>query len=694
MCNAVCTVRGSGISGFKTDTHMELMVLFVDIQNSFSREEIKICVGCANQRKVASYCFRCNGYLCIKCYNLHLRDGTASDHYCNLMVLSGKDPDNFTLEELSFLTDVPKCRVPSHDQQPLQECCTTCEYRPICMKCVQQDHSGHNFDDVTLVAKGKREKMYHKINILRKEMKYLDNLRGGIDNVRRKLDANVTEKRRKILSLYDKESSEITIRITENNDELERAILLIDEEEKEILRGVNRDMNEEILAIKEKYQRIIDSILTESENKRQKLKIKHLKRETNVTNKEQALKKDFQNLIDTIVSTERQNSRDIESILEHSENILIRLHNIDTTVSSIFGMRDDWKDVLYLPDINAACDSIFRDVVKEFPQLEELSDIPVSDLKPVYIDHGTIPDSPESVVDIEGINARGWEINGMATVGDGNIVVTGKVSDEMSHITVINSRGKHQRQPEKRRKTRRSVSSPFRYCAPLTETKVATTCQCSSNFIAIYDVRNGSFNRKDITDVITKERSTIVWNVSCIAANSTNKQILVGSFNRRDVYVFTDQLKHSHTYLLPAAVRWPRDMNVCQDNLIVCDDEGRKACLVTMPTPEAAGDILECELICEIPKPCLESSSCRPICLCTDKVGFIYMLWDATIKGQLTSVLTQYSQNGRQLLTKRPVDGNARSLATMATRKSEKLLIATERTGKLYSFELVRGSFD
>lgn len=676
------------MEGFKTDTHMEMMVIFADIQDAFSSGETRECVSCSYDFKVAGYCFKCHGYLCFKCSTAHPSGDTTADHLHHMLARNMVDPENLTLDELASLTEAPRCHVLNHGNRFAQQCCSTCANLPVCVDCIHNDHQTHSLDSVTLVSKSERERMNNKIEVLRREMRYLDNLKGRINNVQRQLDANVTEKRSKIRSLYDRESSEIEIRLRENSEELDRSLDLINNEENEVLRGVHQERSEEMFAISEKYQRIIDSILIENENKRQRLKVKHLKRETNITSKEQTLDKVYQSLNNTIAKEQSENLEEIERILEHSNNTLSRLQNLDTTVFSIMGMRDEWKDVLYLPDISVASEPLVKDVIKEFPQLEELSDFPVGELKPVYIDHGTITE--DSVVDIEGIDARGWQINGMTSVGEGSIVVTGRVSDEASHITVINAKGKMLRQPERKKKTRRSMYSPFRYCASLTESKIATTCQCSSNILALFDARNGSSSRKDITEVTTKEGSSTSWHVSCMATSSAKKQILVGSFDRRDVHVFTDQLKHSHTLLLPDVVRWPRDMAVYHGNLLVCDDEGGRACLVTMATPQADEDtVVECSLVCELPKPGLQNSDCRPICICTDTSGFIYMLWDVTIAGQLKSVLVQYSQDGRQLLTKRPVDGNARSLATMETKKGEKLLIATERTGKLYSYGLV-----
>ena len=57
------------------------------------------------------------------------------------------------------------------------------------------------------------------------------------------------------------------------------------------------------------------------------------------------------------------------------------------------------------------CEPLIEEMKKEFPELESLSDIYVSDITKLIVDDVTITEHEESVVDVEGIKAKGWWIN-------------------------------------------------------------------------------------------------------------------------------------------------------------------------------------------------------------------------------------------------------------------------------------------
>ena len=143
------------------------------------------------------------------------------------------------------------------------------------------------------------------------------------------------------------------------------------------------------------------------------------------------------------------------------------------------------------------------------------------DITKVIVDDVTITENEESVVDVQGIKAKDWTINGMTSSRDGNIVITGRVSDEYSHITVINRKGEIQRQDQIKRETK-SVYTPQRYCCHLSDFKVATVCMPDE--IGIYDVRDGSYNKKNIIDVIGSWPSDRF--VLCVATDPVNNHII------------------------------------------------------------------------------------------------------------------------------------------------------------------------
>lgn len=75
--------------------------------------------------------------------------------------------------------------------------------------------------------------------------------------------------------------------------------------------------------------------------------------------------------------------------------------------------------------------------------------------------------------------------------------------------------------------------------------------------------------------------------------------------------------------------------------------------------------------------------------VCSEKNDFIYMLWRAETSGPVKRVMAQYSQNGRQLLSTRQLDDDFRWVTTLKMDTAEKLLIATSKLGKLFTYGLV-----
>lgn len=76
--------------------------------------------------------------------------------------------------------------------------------------------------------------------------------------------------------------------------------------------------------------------------------------------------------------------------------------------------------------------------------------------------------------------------------------------------------------------------------------------------------------------------------------------------------------------------------------------------------------------------------------MCTDRKGFIYILWKKYKSAAAhKSAVTQYTQDGRQLLISKQIDDNDASFITTVTNgMTEKLVVATEKTRKLHIYSL------
>ncbi|KAJ8032650.1 hypothetical protein HOLleu_26227 [Holothuria leucospilota] len=213
-----------------------------------------------------------------------------------------------------------------------------------------------------------------------------------------------------------------------------------------------------------------------------------------------------------------------------------------------------------------------------------------------------------------------------------------------------------------------------RYCNFLSQHKVATVCIL--NKIGLFDVRDGSYIKRNISDVISSWPKDLY--VSCVATDPVNSRILVGGHNSRDVYVFDDQLNYLHILTLPEMIKWPRDITVYDGHLLVCDYDGKKCYVTTM-------DGLESKLVGEFMKPNLQGYNLRPTSVCSDRNEFVYVLW----RSYSQCYIVQYNHYGSQVLTTKMLDGNAYVVTVVETSQGEKLLVATQNTQTAYLYDLM-----
>ncbi|KAJ8044032.1 hypothetical protein HOLleu_11374 [Holothuria leucospilota] len=221
----------------------------------------------------------------------------------------------------------------------------------------------------------------------------------------------------------------------------------------------------------------------------------------------------------------------------------------------------------------------------------------------------------------------------------------------------------------------------FRYCAYLSEFKIATVCWLDE--IGIFDIRDYSYIKKNISHVISSW--PVDRNVLCVATDSISNHILVGRSASRDVYVFDDQLNYHHTLTLPEMIYSTRDIAFCEGKLLVCDIVGKKAYVVTMEGHvENKGQVGK--VTHELTGPDCDRDDWGPLSVCTDRNGLIYILWitgDSPAAGR--KVIIQYTEDGKQLQTQNQISvTDARCMVTVNTSMAEKLLVASWKSGKLH----------
>ncbi|PIK53485.1 hypothetical protein BSL78_09625 [Apostichopus japonicus] len=267
---------------------------------------------------------------------------------------------------------------------------------------------------------------------------------------------------------------------------------------------------------------------------------------------------------------------------------------------------------------------MLEEMKQEYPELESLSDFVISDITKVIYDKVVITESAESVVDIAGIKAKDYRINGMTISSGGNIVMT----------------------------------------------------VCRPDEIGIYNISNSSYQKKNISDMV----KTWPEDRTCFCYHEFAKNEIIVGTHSREVYVFDYQLNYSHTIVLPDEIKASYDITVHDGYLLICDNWGRTSYAVTMVTSGS-------KVLYKFTKPNISGADLRPVSVCIGMGGFIYILWHGN--SRQNPMLTQYSRDGRQLLTTMPVDDGARCITTSVVDGEEKLVIATSTTGKMHIHGLV-----
>ncbi|XP_071829889.1 uncharacterized protein [Apostichopus japonicus] len=332
-------------------------------------------------------------------------------------------------------------------------------------------------------------------------------------------------------------------------------------------------------------------------------------------------------------------------------------------------------------------DEIIDDIQVKRSLKDGQSDSTSNHLKETSGEHSNLPyrkyiktydvrlsDQDEWVVDVDGIKGSGWYIRGMTCTANGTIVVTGDATDKQAHISVVNMDGKVlvQRILEARQT---SFSTSPCFCTSFKDYRVAIACDPDE--VGLFDVRDGTYEKRNIKDIATN------WpagrGVRCIGYDKANSHIFVGCYKSRDVYVLDSNLNYLRTVRLPTKIKWPFDLSVGGGNLLVCDRDGQSACALT----------LEGELLYEFPKPA--GNRCKePVSICADKNGFVYILWKETwFKCEQDSIITQYSQDGRSILSAISNYTDSGWITTQDTGKTSKLLMTTWTSGQMYAFNLV-----
>ncbi|KAJ8032628.1 E3 ubiquitin-protein ligase TRIM71 [Holothuria leucospilota] len=625
------------------------------------------CYGCSKQVRVTAYCFKCNDFLCQDCHNFHVKNKLLKDHQKHTLSLEDIESKSITIEKLASMRDSPRCL--THPEKISELYCKTCDNLPVCMACMLGVHKGHDLHEVRALAKSTREMLAQKLETLEKLYEERNITVPG--QAKEKLLSNVKCEKESLLKMYESQVKKIKMKIDDVEERREEIKVKKQNTEKQIFDSLQREKEKEIEMVNKKYEELFKLKKIESSNLLKDQESSVERELAQLMEKLYHFNRDKEQLLESIKIELNKNLKDIETTLEYFENTTKRFKNLQALGSSIIASENDWTAALCIPDVQAAADNLIKDLKKDFPKLQTLSNVKINYKQ---LSFGK-PTKSKISVQIESkiiLNDTYFYINGVTSSGEGNIVISGCPSGENeAFIIVIDLNGKVLRQ----KKIISGYRRPWHMCDFLSQTKVAIVCY--PNIVGVHDIFDDSYNVRNINDVISS------WpkgrHVKCVATDAVNNHILVGGEDSRDVYVFDDQLNYLYILTLPEMIKWLHDITVCDGHLLVCDYKGGKAYVTTM-------DENKCSVVGEFKKPDLVGL--KPLSVCTDKICLAYMLWrQAGLLGQC--YLVQYNFDGSQLITTRKMDDRACFTAVADTTQGEKLVVATHDTQKVYLYGLL-----
>lgn len=667
-CRGQFPLPKEGVAGFKLDFYMKDVIEYIHLRKSFDDKHLRECCDCSKNVKVTAYCFKCSGYLCKKCYGSHVTKKSLNDHKQHTVSLEELKSKGMTLEIFADLKEAPKCQ--SHPEDFCLHCCGTCGNIPICLTCTYESHENHIINDVGVLAKEEKEKLTHKLSELDQHKDRMLKMSENLTRITEELTAGFNGKKENFHLRHEKEVEVIKAEIEKlENDNKIRLTVIENNLQKELIES-RKQMDEEIEAIKKKYDNINEKIKIKNEEMLVTFQRKQERKIEKSRKKIIFLEREFQTFMKTF--EERQNDRfvTLQDKLYFIEGTRKRYENLMATGHSVLETSNDWAVVQSIPDICKAIDPLREDMKSELPDLEGVS---VVEISPDLTEDKKFP------VIIEGIKSSEWRITGITGTSSDSAVITGCTPvGYQSHITVINMKGKvlHQQ------KIKGLMYWPSSFCAFLSEFTVVIVRE--SNEIGLFDFRDNSYAKKTITDVISSWPSG--RSVLCVSTDPTNKLIFVGGDNSREVYVFDDQLDFLKTLTLPRVIQCPYDMAVSAGNLLVCDFTGKRAFVVSTDMTERGETE---QILHEFTKSDLYGDNWQSLSVCSDRSGFIYILWKTGNYTREKRIVVQYSQDGRQLLRARQIDANdATCMTTVVTGFTEKLLVTTWNSGKLFIYNI------
>ncbi|XP_071831822.1 uncharacterized protein [Apostichopus japonicus] len=656
-CSHTCNIPDKGLDGFKTDYHMEKIVEFQKFKSLFIAKAINDCFGCSEESiPMVAYCFKCKNFLCDRCYQLHLTNKIIDDH--KEKVISAKDcaSDGFDLQKYLCLKEPEKCDV--HVELTVDLCCSTCNNIPVCLTCATVGHAEHDTCGMkSLAAKEEKKFISVKEDLDKCKETYgelierIEKANSSIQKIDNPAAQNVKDQNeRERIAIIDK-TKEMKDCLKKSKDKLDQNL-----QKQEASNTENRD--KEIRQINEKYTNTLVEIRKDDKEERDKLDKNHDFALQKLSNEQKQIERKMEKQKNDAKQEQEEKVAKVSKISEAVNQLAVRMNNYNATRESIRHADDDRITIQCLPELHIACRRLTDDFEKKSEELATIL-------------------STKFVITIDKMKGTKQKIQSITSCGENRIAITGIESKNTSFLALIDSEGKQR----KFIKTTEQNAQPRCSIAIVSDSKVVTVSKF--NLINIFNTQDWSrLLHQDISKIISFWSNN--WRLSCVATDRATKKIYVGASNL-NIYVFNEKLGHVQTLDLAKIVKSIAEILILESDLLVCDESEKSAYIVTRQDKiwvrkhemEKIGSIEYC-----------------PISACTDKDGFIFMLWSAKKQRKVVDCrFAKYSPDGRTVITTGPLDKRSECVTIMKQSEGKECLVAaTTKINNMFCYTLPRST--
>ncbi|XP_071844720.1 uncharacterized protein [Apostichopus japonicus] len=680
-CSQTCCIPDKGLDGFKTDYHMENMVEFQRIKSLFNGKAINDCIGCSNKSiPMAGYCFKCKDFLCYRCYQFHLANKMIADH--KEKVISAKDcaSDGFDLQGYIFLKGPQKCDL--HVELTADLCCSTCNNLPVCLTCATVSHSEHNIiRDIKSLAAKENEKFTSVEVDLEKCKERYGELITGIEKANATIQKIDNPAARKVKDQHEREMIAIIDKTKEQKDRLKKSKAKLDESLRKQEESITEKRDKEIQQITEKYNNKLHAIRMNNRKEKETMDANQDIALQQLHDKQKRLEKKMAEENAITKQDQEQKEGEVLKLSEVVHQLAGRMNNYNATSKTVHVAANDWITIQCLPELHIACQRLVDDFERKSFELASILStysLSVSNRREGVNKVEFCPTSfydEMSVIEIAEMKGTRQKIQSITSCGKKRIAITGYESRQNSFLALIDSKGKR----KKFIKTAEKNALPIRFIASLSDSLVVTVSKF--NLINMFNIQDWSLSQKDISKIIPFWGDT--WRLSCVATDRATKEVYVGASNM-NIYVFSEHLNFVRTLELATIVTSMADILILERYLLVCDESAKRAYIVTRQGGQSA---LKQEL-----EQIGRGEYC-PLSACTDKEGFIFMLWSTKKQGDADCRFAKYSPDGRTLITTGSLDKWTQCITILEQSKGgETLVAASGKSNKMYLYTLPRST--